>query len=163
MRRPRRPKPPKADFAEAMRRIRRAGLRTTSANRYEPAIDDTMDTLEKRVKAVLHLLDNETNTAGSMIFMILYDIENTKVRTQIAKYLIRSGCVRIQKSVYLAHLPRNTYHDLYQTLKEVQELYDNNDSLLFLPLPTDSVAAMKILGQQIELDFILDNKNTLFF
>jgi len=163
MRRTRKPKPPKTDFAEAMRRIRRAGLSTTAANRYEPAIDDTMDTLEKRVKAVLHLLDNETNTAGSMIFMILYDIENTKVRTQIAKYLIRSGCVRIQKSVYLAHLPRNTYHDLYQTLKEVQELYDNNDSLLFLPLPTDSVAAMKILGQQIELDFILDNKNTLFF
>lgn len=163
MRHRKKPKPPKTDFAEAMRRIRRAGLSTTAANRFADAIGDDMPSLDERIKAMLHLMQQEHKTPGLMIFMILYDIENTKIRTQIAKYLIRSGCVRIQKSVYLAHLPRENYHELHQTLKEVQEMYENNDSILFLPLPTDSVSAMKILGQQLELDFILDNKNTLFF
>ena len=55
------------------------------------------------------------------------------------------------------------YQEIHQNLKEVQEMYDNNDSILFIPVPTDALDAMKILGQQIEFDFILDNKNTLFF
>jgi len=65
--------------------------------------------------------------------------------------------------VYLANLPRKKYNEIHITLKEVQAMYENNDSILFIQVPTDSINAMKILGQQIEFDFITGNKNTLFF
>jgi len=98
-----------------------------------------------------------------MIFFIMYDIENNKVRNHISKYLIKKGCVRIQKSVFLIETERKNYQELHQTLKEVQEVYDNNDSILFIPLSVDELKAMKMIGQQIDVDFIMNNRSTLFF
>lgn len=93
----------------------------------------------------------------------MYDIENDKIRTQIAKYLIRKGCIRIQKSIFLAEAERKLYNELSTTLKEVQEVYDNNDSILFVPVSSDELKSMKIIGQQLDIDFILNNRSTLFF
>ncbi len=146
-----------------MRRIRRAGLTPSAGDKTEPIDLDDIESLDERIQKVLHFVKSQKHRPDKMIFLILYDIENSKIRTQIAKYLIKEGCIRIQKSVYLAHLPRTTYVEISQTLKDVQQMYENNDSILFLPVPSDAISAMKILGQQLELDFILDNKNTLFF
>lgn len=48
-------------------------------------------------------------------------------------------------------------------LTAVQAAYDNNDSILIVPISSDYLKAMKIIGQKIELDVIMHNKNTLFF
>jgi hypothetical protein len=45
----------------------------------------------------------------------------------------------------------------------VQECYENNDSILLVPVSTDEIKAMKVIGQNIDFDLILKNKNTLFF
>ena len=44
-----------------------------------------------------------------------------------------------------------------------QEAYENNDSIIVLPVSTDYVRMMKIIGQKIEVDIITHSKNTLFF
>lgn len=67
-----------------------------------------------------------------MIFFVMYDIESTKVRNQVAKYLLKNGCVRVQKSIFLADLPLNTYEKIRNDLAEVQQAYENNDSNLAL-------------------------------
>lgn len=48
-------------------------------------------------------------------------------------------------------------------LKEVQECYDNDDSILVVPISTDYLQAMKIIGKTIDVDIIMQTKNTLFF
>jgi CRISPR-associated protein Cas2 len=154
---------PKISFAKAMARIKKAGLETSATDKLEKIELDEIENLDQRIEKVLHFVKTQKHIPENMIFMLMYDIENTKIRTNIAKFLIREGCIRIQKSVYLANLPRKKYQEIHQTLKEVQELYENNDSILFLQVPTDALNAMKIIGQQIEFDFITDNKNTLFF
>ena len=98
-----------------------------------------------------------------MIYFIMYDIENNKVRTQISKFLIRKGCSRIQKSIFMAATTREVYREIYTTIKEVQDLYENSDSVFFVPISTDEVKAMKIVGQSVDFDLIMKNKNTLFF
>lgn len=156
-------KTPKMSFAQAMAKIKRAGLETSASDKLEKIELDNIESLDIRIQKILHFVKNEKNTPDKMIFLLMYDIENTKIRTNIAKYLIREGCVRIQKSVYLANMTRKKYNIIHQTLKEVQELYENNDSILFIQVPTDSMNAMKIIGKIIDIDFISGNKNTLFF
>ncbi len=98
-----------------------------------------------------------------MLFFIMYDIENNKVRTQIAKYLIKKGCLRVQKSIFFAEAERKVFNDIHSDLKAIQELYDNMDSIFFVPVSSDQLRAMKIVGQSIDFELIAGNKNTLFF
>lgn len=98
-----------------------------------------------------------------MICFIMYDITSNKVRTLIAKFLLKKGCIRIQKSIFMADMPSDEVQDIAQKLTEIQKMYDNNDSILIVPLSEDYARAMKIIGQDVDIDLILHSKNTLFF
>lgn len=93
----------------------------------------------------------------------MYDISSNKVRGIIAKFLLNRGCTRVQKSIFMASLPSETINDISQKLIDIQRMYDNNDSILVVPLSDDYARAMKIIGQEVNLDLILRDKNTLFF
>ena len=45
----------------------------------------------------------------------------------------------------------------------VQAAYENNDSILVVPISTDHLRSMKIIGQTIAIDVIMHSKNTMFF
>lgn len=126
--------------------------------------DVPVQRLPDRVAIVLQLINAQrAKNPGEMICFIMYDISHNKVRTEIAKYLIRKGCQRIQKSVFLARLKGTTYQQIHADLKEVQAMYDNKDSIIFVPVSESEVRKMKIVGQQVDLDIVLGNNNTLFF
>ena len=73
------------------------------------------------------------------------------------------GCFRVQRSVFLADLPNDKYDKIRSDLTEVQAAYENNDSILVVPISTDYLTAMKIIGQTIDVDVITKQRNTLFF
>lgn len=98
-----------------------------------------------------------------MLFFIMYDIESNKVRALVHKYLKRMGCTPIQRPIFLADTAIETYNQIKSDLAEVQEAYDNNDSIIVLPVSTDFLRMMKIIGKKIEVDVITHNRNTLFF
>lgn len=98
-----------------------------------------------------------------MICFIMYDITSNRVRTSIAKFLLKKGCTRVQKSIFMADMPSDEVQDIAQKLSEIQKMYDNNDSILIVPLSEDYARAMKIIGQDVDIDLILHSKNTLFF
>ncbi len=93
----------------------------------------------------------------------MYDIGSNKVRALVAKYLLRKGCTRIQRSIFLADLSTADYETIRNDLTQVQAAYENKDSILIVPISTDYLRSMRIIGQKIELDIILHNKNTIFF
>lgn len=98
-----------------------------------------------------------------MLFFVMYDIESNKVRTLIHKYLKRKGCTPIQRSIFLANTSMDVYEEIKDDLVAVQEAYENNDSIIVLPVSTDYLRMMKIIGQKIEVDVITHSRNTLFF
>ncbi len=151
-------------FVEKMLLLKKAGIKDSKPINIE-AVENTDKTLslEDRIQKVLGIFNNYKKKKNHMLYFIMYDIENDKVRTRIAKYLEKKGCTRVQKSIFFAESKRDRYNELHKTLKEVQELYDNNDSLFFVPVSTDEIRAMKILGKNVNFDLIMDNKNTLFF
>jgi CRISPR-associated endonuclease Cas2 len=91
------------------------------------------------------------------------NLESNKVRNQIVKYLIKKGCTRVQKSIFLADLPTVVYDEIRNDLAAVQQCYDNEDSILIVPISTDYLRSMKVIGQTLDVDLILKTKNTLFF
>lgn len=150
-------------FVEIMRKLAKAGMENPqSPNRVTNSIDN-LDTLEDRIKVLLNIVERDKRPAKYMIFFVMYDIESTKVRNQVAKYLLKNGCVRVQKSIFLADLPLNTYEKIRNDLAEVQQAYENNDSILIVPISTDLLTSMRVIGQTIDIQLITKNKNTLFY
>jgi CRISPR-associated protein Cas2 len=159
---PRKKKAP-LTFVEEMSRLRTAGLSDSpSPNR---VVEDweKLPSIEERLKSIFQIVKKEKKAASEMIFFVMYDIESNKVRRHVVKYLERKGCVRVQKSIFLADLEVAKYEQIKNDLAEVQACYDNCDSILVVPISTDYLKSMKVIGQNINLDVITQSKNTLFF
>ena len=150
-------------FVEKMKALVNAGISTSAApNRLSNDMDD-LPTLEERVKRALGIIYRPDRPATNMLFFVMYDIGSNKVRALVAKYLLRKGCTRIQRSIFLADLSTADYETIRNDLTLVQAAYENKDSILIVPISTDYLRSMRIIGQKIELDIILHNKNTIFF
>ena len=149
-------------FIKRIRLFRKAGIKPDRALNYSLTQIDNIESIDTRIKKILGIVSKPQN-ATNMIYFIMYDIEDNKIRTQISKYLEKKGCVRIQKSIFLADTSRNNYTDIHQTVKEVNDMYENNDSIILTPISTDELTAMKLIGKNIDFDIITGNKSTLFF
>ena len=124
---------------------------------------DTITTLPERIRALLNLADVAHKDPTRMLYLVMYDTSDNRVRTSIANYLIEKGCMRIQKSVYLANSKRGEFAEITKTLGEVQGAYDNEDSILLIPVQSSTVGSMKIIGKNLSLDSLVDPPTTLFY
>ncbi len=153
----------KLSFVQILQKLARAGVQgSVVPNRTTNSLD-TLPELEHRIEQIFGIVNNTKRPAGNMLFFVMYDIESNKVRYQVVKYLLKKGCTRVQKSIFLADLDASTYETIKSDLTEVQACYENNDSILIVPVSTDHLKAMKVIGQKIEIDIITHSKNTLFF
>ncbi|MBS4056306.1 MAG: CRISPR-associated endonuclease Cas2 [Bacteroidales bacterium] len=153
---------PALGFVQRMLKFHRVGIDgAVSPNRKFVNIDE-IDSLDKRIEALLGLITTRRK-ASQMLFFVMYDIENNKVRTQIAKYLLKKGCTRIQRSIFLADLDQPNFEQIKSDLAEVQACYENFDSILVVPISTDYLQAMKVIGQSLQIDIITRSGTTLFF
>ncbi len=154
-----RPRKQHYNLKQKLEKMRAAGL-----NPARPAEStNNLLPLPNRLQHILNILKSKPIKATDMLYLIMYDIENDKIRTLIARYLEKNGCIRIQKSVYLARSEAKKFEQIFQTLKEVQSFYNNHDSILLVPANTTDLRSMKIIGKDISLQTILDPPNTLFF
>ena len=145
------------------RLIQKAGLSGSTNIGGNVGMNDDIPTLTERIRQILKIISTSETKPGYMICFIMYDITSNKVRTLIAKFLLKKGCTRVQKSIFMADMPSDEVQDIAQKLTEIQKMYDNNDSILIVPLSEDYARAMKIIGQDVDIDLILHSKNTLFF
>jgi CRISPR-associated protein Cas2 len=149
-------------FAEKMLKRYAAGFSEETPDLKRVVNLDDLPSLESRVSEVLQIVKRK-HDKSRMLFFVMYDIENNKVRNQVVRYLIRKGCFRVQKSIFLADLEHAVYQEIKDDLAEVQDCYENEDSILVVPISTDYLQAMRIIGKNMNLDLVLKNKNTLFF
>lgn len=146
-----------------MKKLHRAGLADSPPANRKTTIDADLPTLSERIEKLMGFIKRDKQNPLEMIYFVMYDIEDNKVRTQVAKYLIKKGCTRVQKSIFVANTNRLVFDAIQRDLKEVQQCYDNNDSVLLVPVSTDEIRAMKLIGRNIDFDLALKNRNTLFF
>lgn len=124
--------------------------------------DDALQPLAQRIKFILNIIRNEPIKSINMNYLILYDIQKDKVRGLISKYLLSKGCIRIQKSVFLAHSNNKKFDEIKDTLAEINGYYDNEDSIILVPLNVSDARSMKLIGQNVNINQIVDPPNTVF-
>lgn len=157
-----RPKKHAIGLSEAIRRIKAAGIRETTPP--APASEDELLLpLSERIVRILQIIRDDPQKATEMIYLIMYDITDNKVRTQIAKYLEKQGCTRIQKSVFLARSEARNFQEIHDALRDVNDMYDNEDSIILVPVNASDARAMKLIGKNVQIEAITDKPNTLFF
>ena len=147
-------------MAERLRRLEAAGLTEQAVPISE---EDQLLPLNERVRLMLNIVKDGPIKATEMTYLIMYDISNDKVRLQIAKYLERQGCIRIQKSVFIAKTENPHFQEIHDTLKEVNSYYQNEDSIILVPVNASDVRSMKLIGKNVQIEAIVDKPNTLFF
>lgn len=150
-------------FVQQVRKLKQSGLEGSPPPNRQWDDGEPMDDLNARLRRILGIMEQVNTNPAYMVYFIMYDIEDNKVRGLVAKYLVRKGCARVQKSIFLANTERVVYDQIQSDLKEVQACYENSDSILLVPVSTDLIQAMKIIGKNIDLDLILKKRNTLFF
>lgn len=150
-------------YIEVLKRLVHAGVKGSPAVNRITGYTDEMPSLRERVDFLIGVVNQQQRKATDMLFFVMYDIESNKVRREIAKYLEDKGCFRIQKSIFLASADRSVYEQIKVDLAEVQALYDNHDSIILCPISTDEMRAMKVIGQNLNMDVITQSNNTLFF
>ncbi len=122
-----------------------------------------LPTLEERLRLILDLVNKKERRSTNMIFFVMYDIESNKVRRNVSKYLLRQGCHRVQRSIFLADVTPEKCRAIQRDLAAVQAMYDNKDSIFIVPLSIDYIKSMKVIGENVDFDLILKTKTTMFF
>lgn len=149
-------------FVQRVLRLQKAGIINSPTpnriNQYTDQVD-----INVTIRELFSLVNKHKRPPGTMLFFVMYDIESNKVRSLVAKYLEKKGCTRIQKSIFLADLDRSVFEQIRSDLVEVQACYENNDSLILVPISTDYLQSMKVIGKSINIDIITNNINTIFF
>ncbi|MDO5760490.1 MAG: CRISPR-associated endonuclease Cas2 [Bacteroidota bacterium] len=151
-------------FAQAVKIVKQATLQEAKPLQHKPIKDfENIESLQQRVDKILGIINDKKRKNTNMLFFVMYDIESDKVRNLVFKYLKKEGCISVQKSIFLGDTTAEKFNLIKENLSQVQACYDNSDSILIVPISTDYLKSMKIIGKQIDIDIIMKNKNTLFF
>ncbi len=150
------------EYLLVLQRLSEQGLLPETATNRDGVEWESLPDIESRVRSILNIAQ-QPRKSTDMLFFVMYDIESNKVRRYVVKYLERKGCTRVQKSIFLANLSMEKYQDIRNDLAEVQAAYANEDSILIVPITTDYLRSMKVIGQNIDVDVITRTQSTLFF
>lgn len=105
---------------------------------------------------------DDTQGNADVTFIIMYDISDGYTRKSVAGYLLREGCLRVQHSVFMGNLPYSSMKLIVQTLKDIKQAYDNDDSYIIVPLRKESLDAMVAMGNRTNLDMVLRQRHVVF-
>lgn len=98
---------------------------------------------------------------NDMLGLVLYDITDNRIRKYISLYLERKGFVRVQYSVFFGNVPKAIFEEVTQKLHTVNSLYKNGDSIMLLPIATDTMQQLQLIGKSINFTAMVNKPHTL--
>ena len=154
-------KPKELTLREKIERIKKAGIKELPIIAEEE--DEVLMPLPERIAKILGIVQSKPIKATTITYLITYDITNDKVRKLISKFLLTKGCIRIQKSVFMANTEHSKFKDIHETLKDINSFYENADSIILVPINVSDVRSMKLIGQNVDIETLVNPPNTVFF
>lgn len=100
-----------------------------------------------------------------MYHVVMYDIQDDKLRMQLTKILEQKGLVRIQMSVFIGLIERNILKILEEEIEnKIKRKCVLSDKLLILQVSQEALEKAHWFGENHEIiDEIIGNVNELFF
>lgn len=85
-------------------------------------------------------------------YLLSYDISDTKTRTRLAKILLKHGCERLQKSVFIApnFLAEELRNLRYQVQQHLLGRLEPQDSFICTPVSPQQLKDLLWEGDQLE-------------
>ena len=96
-----------------------------------------------------------------MITWVMYDIENDRARTRVAKYCKQAGLYRVQYSIFLGKINANEKDTL--GLQIEAEIDVDKDKVYIFPMSKDELQSAILLGQAFDQKLVTDEVRALFF
>lgn len=132
--------------------------------KHEKKKKERLEVTKQRAKDLQYYFETlQEKPRHHMLCFIMYDIENNRIRTKVAKYLEEKGLKRVQKSVFFGDIDKRIYKQVHEVLLEIQASYENSDSLMLVPVSEDEVKSMKLIGKEVSFEYAIIRQNTLFF
>jgi CRISPR-associated protein Cas2 len=95
-----------------------------------------------------------------MIVWVLYDIEDDRIRSKIAKFCKQAGLYRVQFSVFLGSLDKNQKDGLELQIEELIDI--EKDSVYIFPMSKNELQATALLGKAFDKKMVTDEVKALF-
>ena len=96
-----------------------------------------------------------------MIVWVLYDIENDKARTRVARHCKQAGLYRVQLSCFLGSLDA---HELDTLQLQIEPLIDaDRDKVYIFPMSRSELRSTILLGQAFDKKMVTDEVLALYF
>jgi len=92
-----------------------------------------------------------------MLTWVIYDISDDKARNRVAKYCRNYGLYRVQKSVFLGDLDKNSIDEVFLRSKE---LIEQSDSVYIFPMCDEDFKKVKIAGAAFDAELVTDRIRT---
>lgn len=96
-----------------------------------------------------------------MLTWVIYDIENDRIRTRVAKVCKNAGLYRVQKSVFLGTLENNEFDELKLRIEGLVDL--EKDSVYVFPMNKSELKACGLIGQAFDKELVTDAIISKFF
>ncbi len=90
----------------------------------------------------------------------MYDIEDDKVRSKVAKLCKQAGLYRVQYSVFLGTIENNQKDALELQIGELMDV--DKDSVYIFPMSKNELRATVLLGKAFDKKMITDEVKALF-
>lgn len=91
----------------------------------------------------------------------MYDIENDRARSRVAKYCKQAGLYRVQYSVFVGTLAPTDKDTLELRIEE--EIDEEVDRVYIFPMSRDELRQTSLLGQAFDKKLVTDEVRAMFF
>jgi CRISPR-associated protein Cas2 len=147
-------------YLERFKRLRVAGLwRGNPGGYFMPPQNAATPEI---VAAILTFM-GRSKTNHNRTYMAMYDITSNKVRRLVARYFEEKGFLRVQKSVYLASLSTKQYRKIADDIADMNALYENADSIIFMPLNDQIIAESRFIGKELDFQLATQPPSSIVF
>jgi len=96
-----------------------------------------------------------------MITWVMYDIQNDRARTKVAKYCKQGGLYRVQYSIFLGTMTPSDKDAL--SLQIEAEINIEVDKVYIFPMSKNELQQTVLLGQAFDKKLVTDKVRALFF
>lgn len=96
-----------------------------------------------------------------MIIWVLYDIENDKARTKVAKVCKQAGLYRVQFSCFLGTLDAHQKDTLSLQINALID--EEKDRIYVFPMNQTELRQTVLMGQAFDKELVNDEVKALFF
>lgn len=87
-----------------------------------------------------------------MLYWVMYDITETKIRNKVIKVLKDKGLYRVQKSIFLGKLNKNQKDELKIIVEQCYN--EGTDSIYIFPTTTEYLYETDIIGSGFDRELV---------